>query len=116
MIPIITLGMVVMDGADEPSETAMRAAFAAKLAAQVQGALDYVAETGGAAALDRVRAAGTDRFEIRSFIKRDCSRSGEIGHVCGFAVEVGTVGGPLQHSLRGRFYFGPRGLVFAGEA
>lgn len=116
MIPIITLGMVVMDGSDEPSEMAMRAAFAAKLAAQVQGALDYVAETGGAEAVEKVRAAGTDRFEIRSFTKLDCARSDELGHVCGFAVEVGTVGGPLQHSLRGRFFSGPRGLVFAHEA
>jgi hypothetical protein len=112
MIPIVSLGAMIVGGSDEPSQTAMRRAFETKLAAQVQSALDYVAETAGAEALERVRDAGTDRFAIRSFVKLDCARS-DLGHVCGFAVDLDTVAGSQQYTLRGRFAPGPRGLAFA---
>jgi hypothetical protein len=86
------------------------------LTAQVQAVLDYVAETGGEEALARVRAARTAEFDIRSFTKLDCATSADRpGHLCEFAVRVGVVTGELQATMRGRFYAGPRGLVFVNE-
>src|SRR5262249_16863884 len=117
---------------DEPSEAEMRSAFQVALAARVQSALAYVAETRGEDALARVLATRTDAFDIRSFTKLDCvpsvARSDQAsvqavdasiptqlqapGHVCGFAVRVDVVNGLLAHALTGRFYAGPHGLVF----
>jgi hypothetical protein len=75
--------------------------------------LEFLVETGGREALDSVRLARTDEFDIHSFKKLDCSRSPKAGHVCEFAVRIGVVNGTLVHTLSGRFYDGPRGLVFA---
>jgi hypothetical protein len=63
-----------------------------------------------------VRAARTDQFDIRSFTKLDCATgAGGRGHVCEFAVRIGVVTGELQATMTGRFYAGPRGLVFVNE-
>jgi hypothetical protein len=97
----------------EPSEDAMRAAFAADLSEGVKSALAFVAETEGPEGLARVRAAHTDEFEIRAFRKGECRPSaGEAGHLCEFAVEIDTVVGPILRSLVGRFFVGPCGLAF----
>lgn len=116
-LPAVMAGVLVMTGSDEPTETAMRAAFEARLAAQVQSAVAFVAETGGEEALATLRTARTDEFVIRSFVKRDCvpspGRGGDSGgHVCAFSVRIGVVNGELDRTLAGRFYAGPRGLVF----
>lgn len=116
-LPAAIAGVLVMTGSDEPSETAMRAAFEARLAAQVQSAIAFVAETGGEEALATLRAARTDEFVIRSFVKRDCVRSAghdaaSAGHVCAFSVRIGVVTGEFGRTLAGRFYAGPHGLVF----
>ncbi len=110
-LPAVLAGALVMSGSNEPSEAAMRAAFEATLAGEVRSALAFVAETGGEAALARVRAARTDAFDIRAFAKLGCAPSG-AGHVCDFAVRVGVVDGELARTLTGRFYAGPHGLVF----
>ena len=110
-VPAVVAGALVMSCSDEPSEAAMRAAFEATLAAQVQSALAFVAETGGEATLARVRAARTDQFDIRAFTKLGCA-PGADGHVCDFAVRIGVVNGELERTVTGRFYSGPRGLVF----
>ena len=83
----------------------------------VQAVLSYVAETGGEAALARIREAHTDAFEIRSF-RKDACRSSEDrgGHICAFAVEIDTVTGPIEQSIAGRFYVGPCGLVYDHDA
>ena len=115
-VPAVIAGALVMSGSDEPTEAAMRAAFAASLAAQVRSALAFVAETGGAAALARVRAAGTDAFDIRAFAKLGCAPSAARDeHVCDFSVRIGVVGGELDRTLTGRFRAGPHGLVFEEE-
>jgi hypothetical protein len=115
-IPTVLVGLLAVTGSDEPSEATMRAAFATTLSAQVQSALDFVAETGGPEALDKVRAARTDEFEIRSFTKLDCALSvSKPGHFCEFTVRVAVVGGLLEHTMTGRFYAGPRGLVFVND-
>ena len=56
-VPIVVCGVLIAAGSDEPSESAMRAAFETRLAAQVRSVLEFVAETGGEDALARIRAA-----------------------------------------------------------
>ena len=116
LIPAVIVGVLAVTGPDEPTERAMRAAFETTLAAQVRSALDFVAETGGQAAIDKVRAARTDEFDIRSFTKLNCASSAaKPGHVCDFAVRVGVVNGLLEQTMTGRFYAGPHGLVFEND-
>jgi len=74
-VPVLAFGLLIGSFTDEPAEADMRAAFQATLSADVQSALDYIAEVGGAEALQRVRDAGTDRFAIRTFRKHDCART-----------------------------------------
>jgi hypothetical protein len=115
-LPIILVGVFAVSGSNEPSTAEMRSAVEATLTAQVQSVLDYVAETGGEDAAARMRAARTDAFDIRAFRKLDCTTSADKpGHLCGFSVRVGVVTGELQATMRGRFYPGPRGLVFVNE-
>jgi hypothetical protein len=116
MLPTVLVGLFAVPGSDEPSAADMRSAVQATLTAQVQSVLDYVAETGGEEALARVRAARTDAFHIRSFTKLDCTASADRpGHLCDFTLRVGVVTGELRATMRGRFYPGPRGLVFVNE-
>jgi hypothetical protein len=115
-LPAVLAGVLAVSGSDEPSAAEMRSAFQATLTAQVQSVLDYIAATGGEQALARVRAARTDQFDIRSFTKLDCTAgAGGRGHLCAFAVRIGVVTGELQATVTGRFYAGPRGLVFVNE-
>jgi hypothetical protein len=79
--------------------------------------LAYVAETGGAAALARIREAHTDAFEIRGFQKGACRPSeGKPGYVCDFTVAVDTVAGPIETAIAGRFFIGPYGLAYDHDA
>ncbi len=115
-LPAVLVGVLSVSGSPEPSAAEMRSAVQATLTAQVQSVLDYVAETGGEEALARVRAARTDAFDIRSFTKLDCTTSADRpGHLCEFALRVGVVTGELTATMRGRFYTGPRGLIFVNE-
>jgi hypothetical protein len=114
-IPVLAVALTVVGGSDEPVESAMRRAFEARLASEVQSALDYVEEIGGAEALERVKQAGTDLFTVRSFTKLDCRRRPH-GHSCAFAVEIATVAGPIQQVLGGRLFSGRGGLVFDHDA
>jgi hypothetical protein len=115
-LPTVLVGVFAVSGSNEPTAAEMRFAVQATLTAQVQSVLDYVAETGGEAALARIRAARTDEFDIRAFTKLDCTSSADKpGHLCDFSLRVGVVTGELQATMRGRFYAGPRGLVFVNE-
>ena len=116
MMPAVLVGLFVVPGSNEPSVAEMRSAVQATLTAQVQSVLDYVAETGGDEALARVREARTAAFDIRAFTKLDCTPTADKpGHLCDFTLRVGVVTGELQATMRGRFYAGPRGLVFVNE-
>jgi hypothetical protein len=116
MLPLLAIGLTAVDQPSEPGETAMRAAFEAKLRAQVASALDFVAETAGPDGVARIKAAGTDRFQVQGFRKLDCHRD-EMGYVCNFAVDVSVTNGLIQHTLKGRFEQGPGGsLTFAQES
>ncbi len=115
-LPAVVAGIFALTGfSEEPSEAAMRAAFAATLAADVRAALDFGAATGGEGALAKVRAARTDAFDIRGFSKLACAPSPR-GHVCGFSVRIGVVTGEIQRTITGRFYDGPHGLEFVEDA
>ena len=115
-LPAALAGVLAVSGSDEPSAAEMRSAVQARLTAQVQSVLDYVAEAGGEEALARVRTARTHQFDVRSVTKLDCRTSADKpGHVCQFAVRVAVVSGELQATMRGRFLAGPRGLVFVNE-
>jgi hypothetical protein len=97
----------------EPSEGAMRIAFASDLADGVRATLSYVAETGGPEAVARIREARTDEFDVKSFRKLACrSSAGKPGHMCDFAFEVDTVAGPIAQQVAGRFFPGPWGLAY----
>ena len=113
-VPIVALGVTVVSISDEPSERAMRAAFEINLAAQVQNALDFVAETRGPEAVAKVREAGTDRFEINAFRKLGCQR-GDRGHVCRFTVDIGVIDGSFNEELTGRFFQRDDGLAFSHD-
>ena len=117
-LPAVAVGIIAATGfSDEPSEAAMRSAFQATLTADVRAALDFVAATGGEAALARVRAARTDAFVIRGFTKLACRPGpGATGHVCGFSVRIAVMSGEIERTITGRFYQGPRGLEFVEDA
>ena len=116
MMPLIAFGLISIDPPEEPSESAMRAAFEARLTAQVENAMAFLAESSGAEAVERVRQAGTDRFTVREFTKRDCTK-GEAGHVCAFAVDLTVVSGSIRQTVTGRFAPGPDGrLTFTQES
>ncbi|CAL8981946.1 hypothetical protein RHODGE_RHODGE_02869 [Rhodoplanes serenus] len=111
LVPVIMLAMTMLQGGGEPSETAMRAAVERSLADQVRAVVDHVAETEGSVGVARIRRAGTALFEIRRFSKQSCTRTADGDHLCGFTVEVGTVAGPLERTVLGRFRSGPGGLL-----
>jgi hypothetical protein len=112
LFPIVAIGALAVTSSDEPGEAAMRSAFARALAERVQSALDFVAETGGPEALEKVRAARTDAFEVLAFRKLDCARTAAAGHVCAFTVRIGVGGGVLERTLSGQFIPGSSGLLF----
>jgi len=115
-VPFVVLVVLTGSYSNEPTERQMRAAFQDSLVAQVQAALEFAAETGGREALARIQAAGTDRFELRTFRKLDCMRAPERGYRCDFAVDIGVVNGSLQRRLSGRFTSGPDGMRFVSES
>ena len=101
----------------EPSENAMREAFASDLRQGVRQVLSYVEQTGGEEAVRRIRGARTDTFALHGFRKVECRPSeGKPGHICDFAVEVETVAGPIEKSIAGRFYIGLGGLAYDHDA
>ena len=116
LLPLLSLGLLsAAPPTEEPSEAAMRAAFETTLTAQVRSAMDFVAESSGAEAVERIHQAGTDRFALSAFKKRDCLRDA-TGHICDFAVDLTVVNGTIQQTVRGRFLQGPNGrLTFAQE-
>jgi hypothetical protein len=114
-VPVIALGVMVVSLSDEPNERAMRGAFESSLAAQVQNALDFVAETSGPEAVAKVRAAGTDRFEISGFRKLGCQPREAGGHVCRFAVDIAVMNGNVHEVLTGRFFRRDDGLAFSHD-
>lgn len=101
---------------DEPSERDMRLAFEGVLAMQVRNALDFAAESGGPAAVERIRANGTDQFAVTSFRKLKCEpQADRLGYLCDFRVDLDLSNGRIERTLSGRFHGGTQGLIFAEQ-
>jgi len=97
-----------------PTELQMHDAFKHYLADVTARTLEFIRETGGPAAIKRVKAAGNDRFEIRAFRKLGCRRSlaKAGGYDCWFKVDIKTAKGMMQRTLEGRFYNTFAGIGF----
>ena len=112
VFPVAAVAIIAGSLSEEPSEAQMRRAFETSLALQVRNALDFVAETAGAHAVQKIQQAGGDRFAVRSFRKRTCTRAAD-SYLCSFAVDVELTTGQIERLLSGRF--APRrggGLAF----
>ena len=113
VFPLIAAGVLAGSTSDEPTERQMRDAFEAALRGYVRNALEFVAESAGQQAVEQVRLAGTDRFDIRSFEKRDCLRAATASSfMCSFAVDIDLSNSTLRRALSGRFFAGADGLVY----
>jgi len=113
LLPLVAVGVIFFVHTNEPTENQMRNAFERSLAAEVADVMAFVGESGGREAVERVRLAGNDRFEIRDFRKVDCQPMAmKSGFDCAFTVNIALANGPMQRSLKGRFYNTPEGIQF----
>jgi hypothetical protein len=116
VIPLIVLSAVASELSEEPNEAQMRGAFERTLTAQVQNAIDFVAQDVGPQAAHDIRVNGTDRFDLRVFQKHACRRlARDYGYRCDFTFEIAVMNGSIQRALAGRFYAGADGLMFVQE-
>jgi hypothetical protein len=114
VLPVIAVGVIFFAHTDEPTENQMRGAFESSLAAEVADTMAFIGESGGSEAVERVRMAGNDRFEIRNFRKVDCQpMATKSGFGCAFIVNIILANGPMQRALKGRFYNTQEGIQFA---
>lgn len=99
----------------EPSEQQMRQAFDGFLKTLVGNVMGQVAETGGQAAVRKVRQNGNDQFAIRTFHKLGCHRRAASAddYVCNFAVEVAVATGTIRRTMRGDFIKNANNLMIA---
>lgn len=116
VVPLIVLGAVAGELSLEPNEAQMRAAFEQTLTKQIRSAVEFATQSSGLQAADAIRQSGMDRFEVRSFKKRACTRvAGRPSYRCEFSVDIDVVNGSFQRTLAGHFFAGPQGLMFAQE-
>ncbi len=117
VLPIAAVGVIFFLHTDEPTETQMRSAVERSLAAEVADTMALIGESGGREAVERVRMAGNDRFEIRNFRKIDCqSAATKSGFDCAFTVNIALANGPMHRALKGRFYNSSGEIKFAFES
>ena len=113
VLPIAAVGVIFFLHTDEPTENKMRSAFERSLTAEVADTMAFIGENGGREAVERVRMAGYDRFAIRNFRKIDCRpMATKSGFDCAFTTNIILANGPMERSLKGRFYNAPEGLKF----
>ena len=114
VFPVIAVGVIFLTHAEEPTENKMRGAFERSLAAEVADTMAFIGESGGHEAVERVSKAEYDRFKIRYFRKVNCQPTAtNSGFDCAFTVNIILANGPIERSLKGRFYNVPAGLQFA---
>ena len=90
----------------------MRNAFEHYLADQTAQTVEFIQETGGASAVERIKATGNDRFEIRAFQKRECQQSrAKAAYDCTFNVDIDLANGMMHRALEGRFYNTSTGIT-----
>ena len=109
----IAIGVIFYGHSNAPTESQMRDAFEHYLADQTAQTVEFIKETGGPSAVERVKAAGNDRFEIRAFRKLECQQSqAKPGYNCTFNVDTDLANGMMQRTLEGRFYNTSTGIAF----
>jgi hypothetical protein len=110
---LIAIGVIFYGHSNAPTEFQMRDAFAQYLTDQTAQTVEFIQETGGASAVERVKAAGNDHFEIRAFQKRECQQSrAKAGYDCTFNVDIDLANGMIHRALEGRFYDTSTGITF----
>jgi hypothetical protein len=111
---LIAIGSMAFSHSKPPTDIQMRRAFAVYLADQVSRTIDFIQATGGPSAVEKVKEAGNDRFEIRTFRKIECQRLGqEPSYNCTFSVDIDLANGMVRRAIEGRFYNSSKGFVFA---
>jgi len=107
------VGLIFYAHSNAPSEIQMRDAFQHYLVDQTAQTVEFIQETGGSIAVERVKAAGNDRFEIRTFRKLECQQSQtKLGYDCTFNVDIDLANGMMHRALEGRFYNTSTGTAF----
>jgi hypothetical protein len=113
VVVLIAIGVIFYAQSNAPSEIQMRDAFQHHLADQTARTVEFIQETAGPSAVERVKVAGNDQFEIRSFRKLECQQSrGNPGYDCTFNVDMDLANGMMHRALEGRFYNTSTGLTF----
>ena len=113
IVVLIAIGVIFYGHSNAPTEFQMRDAFEHYLADQTAQTVEFIQETGGPSAVERVKAAGNDRFEIRAFQKRECQQSrAKAGYDCTFNVDIDLANGMIHRALEGRFYDTSTGITF----
>jgi hypothetical protein len=113
VVIMIAIGVILYGHSNAPTEFQMRDAFERYLADQTAQTVEFIQETGGPGAVERVKAAGNDRFEIRAFRKLECQQSPtKPGYECTFNVDIDLANGTMHRALAGRFYNTSTGFAF----
>jgi hypothetical protein len=113
IVVLIAVGVIFYAHSNAPSEIQMRDAFQHYLADQTARTVEFIRETSGPSAIERIKAAGNDQFEISAFRKHECKQSrGNPGYDCTFNVDIDLVNGVMHRSLGGRFYNTSTGVTF----
>src|ERR1035437_2619301 len=113
VVIFIAIGGIFFVPSKAPTEMQRRAAFEPYWADQTPQTVEFIQETGGPSAVERVKAAGNDRFKIRAFQKRECQQSrAKAGYDCTFNVDIDLANGMMHRALEGRFYNTSTGITF----
>ena len=109
----IAIGVIFYAHSNTPTENQMRDAFEHYLVEQTAQTVAFIQETGGPSAVERIKAVGNDRFEIRAFRKLECQQAREKpGYDCTFNVDIDLANGIMHRALEGRFYNTSAGTAF----
>jgi len=113
VVILIAIGVIFYSHSNVPTEIQMRETFEYYLADQTARTVEFIQETGGPSAVERVKAAGNDQFEILAFRKLECQRArAQPGYDCTFNVDIDLANGMMHRALEGRFYNTSMGTAF----
>jgi hypothetical protein len=113
VVILIAIGVIFYAHSNAPSEIQMRDAFQHYLADQTARTVEFIRQTSGPSAIERIKAAGNDQFEISAFRKHECKQSrGNTGFDCTFNVNIDLANGMMRRALEGRFYNTSTGIAF----
>ena len=113
ILPLVAVGVIFYAHSNAPTENQMRGAFEHYLTDQVAQTVEFIQQTGGPSAVERVKAVGNDKFEIRAFRKLECQQSrAKPGYDCTFNVDIDLANGMMHRALEGRFYNTSTGITF----